>query len=46
MSGTLRALWLRYGKDNVNLSPDGHLYIRSVATSGRYVWHFMEIIPV
>lgn len=46
MSGTLRALWARYGKDNVNLYSDGRLYLRSVATSGRYVWHYMGHVPM
>jgi hypothetical protein len=35
------ALWRRYGRDNVRMEEDGRYYIRSISTSGRYVWHYM-----
>jgi hypothetical protein len=38
-----KALWQRYGKENVRMEDDGRYYIRTIATSGRYVWHFMGV---
>jgi hypothetical protein len=46
MTGMQHALWARYGRDNVNLYPDGRLYLRSKSTSGRYVWHFMGYVTL
>lgn len=38
-----KALWRRYGKDNVRMEDDGRYYIRTDSTGGRNVWHFMGV---